>query len=589
MGEIDVGLRESHKVSAVSGTPTLVIRNGFIVDVITGGIFESNVEVFDDKIVGLTKEERSSRLVVDARGGYVIPGFIDSHIHIESTMLIPQELSRILIPHGVTTLMADPHEIANVLGLKGIELLVEMSRSSKVRVFIQVPSRVPTAPGLETTGGELGEKEIEILLERDYAVSLGELNYQNVLRDPAYVNRINISRRYRKRSNGHMAGVLEEELLNMLASTGLTDDHEAVSAEEAFRRLIRGIAVFVREGSSERNLADVLKGLRNKIRDYRLLMFCSDDKHPTDILREGHIDYNVRKAIELGLDPLVAIQMATINPAIYFRVDDLIGSITPGRKADLVVVDSLEKLNIRTVVFNGEVVYHEGRLLFDSPQINLPEWAVRTIRLNPGLKQDDLLLKTSIAEGRALVRVIEITPGQILKRELLEWLKVENGLVLSDLNRDILHIAIVERHKGLLNVGKAFVKGFKLRKGAIASSVSHDHHNIAVIGVDALDMYIAVKRLSEINGGFVAVSEGRIVGEIPLEFAGLMSIRRYEEVVEDLTRLNNAVRSVLGSELSNPFMQLEFVSLPSVPELGLTDRGLVKDYKIVEPIIEVSS
>jgi adenine deaminase len=386
-----------------------------------------------------------------------------------------------------------------------------------------------------------------------------------------------------------MAGILDEELLNMLASIGLTDDHEVVSPEEAFRKLVRGIAVFVREGSSERNLVDVLSGLKTKIRDYRLLMFCTDDKHPTDIIREGHIDYNIRKAIELGLDPIVAIQMATINPAMYFRVDDLIGSITPGRKADLLVVDNLEKLNIRTVIFDGEIVYHEGRLLFEPSKVDLPEWAVKTVRLNPGLKPEDLLLRTNVAEGRALARVIEITPGQILKRELLEWLRIENGFILSDPSRDILHIAVVERHRGLLNVGKAFVKGFKLRKGAIASSVSHDHHNIVVVGVDNLDMYIAVKRLSEINGGFVAVSEGRIVSEIPLEFAGLMSVRRYEEVVEELTRLNNAVRNVLGSELSNPFMQLEFVSLPSIPELGLTDRGLVKDYEIVEPILEVSN
>jgi adenine deaminase len=582
-------LIEYFEAAAGKRRPTLLLKNALVVDVFTGSVVEGNLEIYKDRVIGLTKKVREADLVLDVKGYYLLPGFIDSHIHIESTLLVPQQLARLLLPHGVTTLMADPHEIANVLGVRGVRLLVEMSKMSKIRVFVQVPSRVPTAPGLETTGAALEDRDVEELLREDSAVSLGELNYQNVLRDPGYLRRVEAARRLGKRSNGHMAGVVEEDLVNALASAGLTDDHEVVNGDEAFVKLVRGVAVMVREGSSERNLADVVKGLMGRLRDHRLLMFCTDDKHPTDILREGHIDYNIRKSIEEGLDPIVAVQMATINPAMYFRLDHLVGSLAPGRKADVVVVDSLEKLGIRTVVFDGEVVYHEGRLMFEVPRVEIPEWARNTVRVNPALKAGDLVVKVGSESGKALVRVIEVTPGQILKKELREWLEVRSGVVVGDVGRDIIHIAVVERHKGLPNVGKGFVKGFGLKKGAIGSSVSHDHHNIVVVGVDPSDMYVAVRRLSEIGGGFVAVMNGEILAELPLEFAGLMSTRSYEEVVERLNRLEYMARHVLGSGLSSPFTQLEFVSLPSVPEIGITDRGLVVDYELVDPVVEVYS
>ena len=574
--------------------PTLKIINGYVVDVFSGNIVKTDVIVYRDRVVALGNArdypESPSTRVIDADGMYIVPGFMDAHMHIESTLLVPPQLAKILIPHGVTSLFADPHEIANVLGVSGIKLLLEMTRNVPLRIFIEVPSRVPTAPGLETPGAVLGVREVDEILKLPEAVSLGELNYQNLLSGRMeYFEKIARALQRNKVVNGHLA-MLSGKELNAPLAAGIMDDHECVSAEEALDKVVRGCGILIREGTSERNLVDIISGIMGRVRDYRKFMFCTDDKHPADIVREGHIDYNIRKAIELGLDPVVAIQMATINIASHFRVDHLVGAVAPHRKADLVIVRDLEKLVIDTVVFDGKIVYHKGELLYKPPiRVDVPEFVKNTININPDLKSEDLVIRIDKPARKALVRVINIIPGQIINKEIHEWLNIRNNHVEADIERDILHIAVIDRHRASKNIGKAFVRGFGLREGAIASSVAHDHHNIVVVGTNPNDMLTAVKHLKTIGGGFAAVKNGKIIGDLPLEFAGLLSLEPAENVIDKLEKLNQTVRKELGAKIDAPFMQLEFITLPTVPELGLTDKGLIdaRNYRIIEPVIEL--
>lgn len=571
----------------------LVIRGGTVVDVFTASLLEADVLIYRDRVVALAKRgEGDGARVIDARGMYVAPGLMDAHIHVESTMLVPPRLAEALVPRGVTTLFIDPHEVANVMGVEGIDVLVSLAEGVPLRLFVEVPSRVPTAPGLETSGAYLGPEEVAELLRRPYAVSLGELNWQNLLSGRGeYLLKVAEALKLGRRVNGHLAG-LGGRGLDAAIAAGLMDDHEAVSFEEALERVRRGCAVMIREGTSERNLDNIVKGILDAgLRDLSSFMFCTDDKHPADIVGEGHIDYNVRRAIELGMDPVRAIQLATINIARHFRLDHLLGSVAPGRLADIVILDNLERFRVRTVIFEGEPVYSDGRLLWEPPkEVEVPEHALRTVRVSEELVPKDLLVRAPKGCSLARVRVMGVVPDQIIVEALEADLPVSGGYIMADPGRDIAHIAVVDRHRGTKSVGKAFIKGFGIKKGAMASSVAHDHHNIVVVGTNARDMLAAVKHLARIGGGFAVVADGEVVADLPLPFAGLMSLEPLEAVVKGLEEVNRAAREVLGSGLRAPFMQLEFVTLPTVPEYGLTDKGLIdsRRYAVADPVIECS-
>ena len=584
-------IREVIDASLGKVPPTLIIRGGTVVDVFTGSLIDADVLVFKDRVAALASPGSSSgEVVVDARGKYVVPGLMDAHVHVESTMLIPPRLAEALVPRGVTTLFIDPHEVANVMGVEGIDVLVSLTDGVPLRFFVEVPSRVPTAPGLETSGAYLGPVEVAELLRRPYAVSLGELNWQNILSGrEEYLLKVAEALRLGKVVNGHLAG-LGGRGLDAAIAAGLMDDHEAVSFEEALERVRRGCAVMIREGTSERNLDAIVKGiLEAGLRDLSSFMFCTDDKHPADIVREGHIDHNVRRAVELGMDPVRAIQLATINIARHFRLDHLLGSVAPGRLADIVILDSLERFGVRTVIFGGEPVYVDGRLIWEPPkEVEVPERVLRTVRVSEELAPEDLLIRAPEGCGRVRARVMGVVPDQIVVEALEAELPVAEGYLRADLGRGVAHIAVVDRHRGTKSVGRAFVKGFGLRRGAIASSVAHDHHNVVVVGTNPGDMLVAVKHLASLGGGFAAVLNGKVVADLPLPFAGLMSLEPLDTVVEGLERLNKVAKDALGSSLKAPFMQLEFVTLPTVPEYGLTDKGLIdsRRYVVVDPVIE---
>ena len=565
--------------------PDIVLKNCSLIDVYSEEIIKTDISIINGRIASIQKNYATPKEVLDCDGLYAVPGLLDGHVHLDSTLLTPTQLAKIILPRGTTTVFIDPMEIANVLGIKGVKLLLKDAWSTPLKTYVQISSRVPTAPGLETTGGVLGLKEVLRMLKLEEVIALGELDPSKVIPpQDEYLEKVLATKKARKIGVGHAAGLSGLEL-NAYASAGLNSDHECITVQEALERIKLGIKVMIREGSSERNLEELIKAIIEYGKNPRNFFFCTDDKHPNDIVHEGHIDYNVRKAIELGLDPIKAIQLATINCAEYFRLDDEIGSITPGKIADIVLVQDLKEFKPKIVIANGEIVAKDGKLLKEFLQPKWPKWSMRTVKLKRKVKPIDFEVKSK--KELQSVRVIQIIEGQIINKETQARLTVENGKVKVSIEEDILKIACVERHKRTGRIAIAFVKGFNLKEGAIASSVAHDHHNIIVVGVNDTDMAIAVNSIEEMQGGLIVVSKGKVLEKLELPIAGLMSTYSPDVVIERLEKLNEAARSI-GCKLKAPFMTLSFISLPTVPELGLTDKGLidVKSHKVVDVKLE---
>ena len=543
-----------------------------LVNVHSGEVLPAHIGIKNGRIVTHSALEYTSARTIDAAGAYAIPGFIDTHVHIDSTLLTPEHLAALIVPHGTTTMLADPMEVSNVAGMEGLRALVQLERKLAYHLFVEVPSRVPTAPGLETTGGELNLLDVSEILGWENTVSLGELDPSKVfgLQDE-YLLKISKAEELGKISNGHTAGLSGKDL-TAYACGGLSDDHECVDFEAALQRLRLGLAILIREGSSERNLEPILVGALKAGIDFSNLMFCTDDKHPTDIQCEGHLDYMVNKAIQLGIPPVVAIQMATLNAARHFRIDHLVGSLTPGRYADVILSQTLDQIRPEMVFFQGEQVSAGNQLLSKPQTAAYPDILFNTIRLTRGRAPDDFSLHADGVKCR--VWVIELIRDQIINNQRSAQLRVEAGVVQPDVEQDILKLAVVERYGKNGNIGISFVRGFGLKRGAIASSVSHDHHNIVVTGCSDSDMALCVRAVEEMNGGLAIVADGKVLARLPLPIAGLMSDLSSESVIDQLDELNLAYAG-LGGRLASPFMALSFISLPTVPELGLTDKGLI--------------
>ena len=552
----------------------LLVKDVQLVDVYSAEILATNIGIKNGRVVTIspTLPKLPPLAVIDGEHKYAIPGLIDAHVHIETTLLTPPALAEVIVPHGTTSMLIDPMEISNVAGLDGLLAFIEGIDRLPYRIFIEVSSRVPTAPGLETTGGALGVAETERLLDLDAAVSLGEL-------DPAKIDTLSdehllkiIAAHSRgKIANGHAIG-LSGASLQAYAAAGLNDDHECVTFDELRARLAVGMGVMVREGSSERNLDALISGVVEHGTDTRNLMFCTDDKHTSDIRAEGHINYNVNRAIELGLAPMKAIRMATLNTAQHFHIEHLLGSIAPGRYADFILAPSIEHIDPQRVFVNGKLVAQGGKLAVSPPHIDYPDNLRHTVKLHHSLDDDDFAIRSKGDSIRA--RVIDLIPGQIVNNTMEATLTVKDGIVQPDTERDVLPMFCVERYGKNGNIGRGLIHGFGLKHGAIAGSVSHDHHNIVVVGIDKHDMLVAVKALAEAQGGFVVVDDGAVQAILPLPLCGLMSEAQTEVVDRELAEVRKAAHS-LGCPLDTPFMALSFVSLPTVPALGLTDRGLI--------------
>ncbi len=556
-----------------------------VVNVYSGTIESGAIGIKDGRIVTPYAQGYDSEQVIDGQGMFALPGFIDTHVHLDSTLVVPEFLSQLLLPRGTTVMLSDPMEIANVAGLPGFKALFHSIDKLDYHIFLEVSSRVPTAPGLETTGGELDLDDVSEILTWPQAVSLGELDPSKVLemRDE-YLLKVEAALRLGKICNGHAVGRVGKELV-AYACGGLADDHECVDYEEAVSRLQLGMSVLVREGSTERNLDPIMKGVVKNGTYSHHMMFCTDDKHPDEILEEGHIDFMVNRAIELGLTPMQAIQMATINAAKHFRIEHLIGSLSPGRWADILLVDDLQHISPNKVFFKGRMVVDDGKYIGTLPKPEYPEWLYKTVTLKKGSEGADYRLEAS--GDQAEVWVIDLFPDQIINTRTQSKLDVIDGAVVSDPEQDILKLAVVERHGKNGNIGVSFVKGFGLKNGALASSIAHDHHNIIVAGTNDEDMALCAKIIEEMQGGFVLVSDGKVLGKLALPIAGLLTEEPVEDVIAGLEEINQAYHN-LGGSLPAPFMTISFIGLPTVPDLGLTDMGLIDvfSHRLISSFVE---
>jgi adenine deaminase len=540
--------------------PDLVLRNGRIVNVFSAEVYKADLAVWGGRIVGIGAYK--GRKSIDLKGAFVLPGLIDGHMHVESSMVKVQEFARSVVPRGTTSVICDPHEIANVHGLEGIHYILNSSKYSPVNIFVMLSSCVPATP-FETSGANLRGFDLYPLLREKWVLGLGEvMNYPGVLlEDEGLLDKISMTQD--KRIDGHAPGLSGRDL-NAYVAAGVNSDHESTSVDEVIEKLRLGMHIMIREGSVTKNLRDLLPAVTTE--NLSRCFFVTDDRHPKDLLRKGHVDHMVKMAVKEGLDPVSAIRLATINTAQYFRLKDL-GAIAPGYFADLVVVDDLRRFNVRMVFKNGRVVAKDGEMVVARPR--LPQITLRSSINIRWLKPEDFDIP---ATGRS-VKVINLVPDQIVTKTSVETAKVEDGMLVADVERDLLPIAVVERHLASGNIGRGVVRGFGFRKGAIASSVSHDSHNIAVVGTSREEMMAAVIEISKMRGGLAVVRDGRLVAGLPLPVAGLMSERTLPEVVEGLDKVTAAARR-LGSKLEDPFMALSFLSLPVIPELKVTDKGL---------------
>jgi len=513
-------------------------------------------------------------VVIEADQLYALPGLIDGHIHIESTMLDPVEFARVVVPRGTTAVMIDPHEIANVLGVEGVRLMIARTEKIPLKVYVQVPSCVPSTTNLETAGAKIGPKEVQLMLKWPRIVGLGEvMNYPGVLAGDRNLRlMIEQTGRARKVVEGHAPGLLGRELSGYL-SAGISGDHESTTEEELVEKIRLGCVVEIREGSTSHNLSTLIHAIRSHNLSSRRTVLVSDDRHASDLMKLGHMDHNVRRAIEEGMDPIDAISMATLNTAEHFRVDDEIGGIAPGKRADIVLTRYLSNMKAETVIADGRIVAKDGVLAKEVPSPRFPPRSLRTVHLKRQLRPSDFVVKSEMKDGRARIVVID-TSGEILTKKTCQETTVRDYQIQSDLERDILKITVIERHKRTGNIGRGFVRGFGLKAGAISSSVAHDSHNICVVGTNDSDMALAANEIARIQGGLVAAKDGKIMAELALPFAGLMSTRSIEEVNHAERCLSEVVRN-FGCAFSSPFMVMSFLSLAVIPEIRLTDKGII--------------
>jgi adenine deaminase len=548
----------AHRIAVARGDEPadLVIAGGRVLSVFTREWIECDVAVVDGWIAGLGRYEGRERL--DAAGRYVVPGFIDAHVHIESSRLLPAEFARLVLPFGTTCVVADPHEIANVLGTDGVHWLLDATEGMPLDVRFTASSCVP-ASRFESPRRALTEGDLEGLLRRRRVVGLAEMmNFPGVIGgDPVELAKLELDGA--ARTDGHAPGV-RGAALQAYAAAGIGSDHESTTIEEGRERLRAGMWLLVREATGARNLRDLIP-LARELGPHRMA-FCTDDRDPQHIASDGHVNALVRDAVAEGVDPADALVMATLNPATWHGLAGL-GAVAPGHRADLLILPDLER-------FVPDVVLTAGRPPGQVERPPVPEWVRHTVRVAP-LTLGDLRIPW---EGDGAARVIGVIPGQIVTEGLTEMPTAAAGAVVADPGRDLAKIAVVERHLGTGRIGLGLVRGLGLRNGAIASTVAHDAHNIVCVGVDDGDMARAIQRLAELGGGMVVVRERGIRAELPLPVAGLLSDAPLERVLEETTTLLAAARE-LGTPLEAPFDAIAFLSLSVIPELKITDRGLV--------------
>ncbi len=548
----------------------LALRNAMLVNVWSGEIYPTDIVIHDGRIVALGADY-SAKQEIDLQARYVCPGFIDAHVHIESSLCTPPEFARAVAPHGVTSVVTDPHEIANVLGMQGIDFMLERAKDGPISMFVNAPSCVP-ATNMETSGARLEADDLAPLLANQWVTGLAEvMNYPGVVYgDEGMLDKLD--RFQSKILDGHCPALTGKQL-NAYVAAGIGSEHECTTVEEALEKLRLGLTIFIREGTTTRNLRPLLPLITPQ--NHTRICFCTDDRQPNSLIDEGSIDFMVRTAITQGVDPVMAIRMGTLNTAQYFRLYDY-GVIAPGKWADMVVFSDLYNLQPEMVYRRGQLVAQDGAMVTEKP-------AMRPIKLPPSvnIRLDNLDLTIPAQSKR--IRVIGGLGDQVVTRHLIEDAKITDHQALSNTERDILKMVVIERHHAGGNVGKGFINGFGLKRGAIAGTVAHDHHNLVVIGVDDVSIRRAVQAVIDIGGGLVAVDGEELMGILALPVAGLMTELPLEQVRREYDLMIGHAQA-LGSTMPDPFMAMSFMALEVIPKLKLTDVGLVdvEQFKVVD-------
>ena len=558
-----------------------ILEHCRMINVNTKEILNADIAIQSGYIVGIgdvSGLRDASTRIIDVNHSYVSPGLLDGHVHFESSMVTLSQFARKALEHGTTGIVIDPHEIANVLGRQGIELVMEEAKSLALNIFVAVSSCVP-ATLFETSGASLDTADVQALMDNEMVVGLGEvMDFPAVLSgDASKLAMIQATRERRLVVDGHAPGLSGLDLWGYMAA-GISSDHESLVYEEALEKLRLGMKLMLREGSAAKSLENFLPRLLEEGVSLENVFFVTDDKHPEDLLA-GYMDSIVRKAIALGLDPLDAISMCTVNAARHYRIDHLVGSISIGRRADLVILDDLEGFSIHSVIAGGALIEAQ------TPVFNYPDYVFDTIRYRE-IKPQDLQMIYA-PNSSASVNVIQVFPDRIFtEKDNAKLVTDGSGILLPDVNRDILTTAVIERHGKNGNIGLGFVNGFGLKSGAFAQSIGHDSHNVVVTGTDHADMALAANAIKEMKGGIVLVQDGEVLDSLSLPFAGLLSPDPVEDVALELDRLHGRIKE-MGCTLPAPFITHSFIALPVIPKLRLTDMGLfdVERFGMIEVII----
>ncbi len=539
----------------------LVIKNANVVNVLSEEIHKCDIAIADGIIAGIS-DNYSGEKEIDVNGAYVTPSFIDGHVHLESSMMLPSEFAKAVLPAGTTTVVIDPHEISNVFGLHGISFMHEAVKNLPMDVFTMLPSCVPATP-FETSGFDLNSYDLSLVIDKPWVLGIAEMmNFPGVLNlDKNVMAKLELAKSRDKRIDGH-APFLSSKDLCAYISSGVKSDHECTNPQEAIEKLRLGMYLMIREGTAAKDLNALIPVLQNC--NTRKCLFVTDDRHPSDL--GEHINGMVRRAVEAGVNPVKAIQCASLNTAEYFGLKDL-GAVAPGYKADLLILPDLKSFKPDFVLKNGEVIVENGKLTAHIDDSETP--SVRGSVNVKWIEEDDFRIETN----SNTVKTIEVIPHQLVTKSVTSKIKIENGNAISNIDTDTLKICVIERHRATGNIGKGFVKGFNLKSGAIASTVAHDSHNMIIVGTNDYDMYVAAVELVKSQGGKVVVKDGEVISKLPLPIAGLMSDKEFNYVLSKCDELNSAAHSI-GCTLEDPFMTMGFLSLPVIPELKITDKGI---------------
>jgi adenine deaminase len=567
------------KVAMGEEKAELVIKNGKIINVYSREVHRADIAIKGGRIAlvgdaGHTIGKKTE--VMKADGFFLAPGLIDAHIHIEASMLTPTQFARACLPRGVTAVLWEPLWTANVLGKRGVKFFLEEGNKTPLKLFAAASSGVPPAStNMITPAAEFDAEDIEEMLGWEMVVGLGELvNFDKAITgDRDTLEKIQAALERGKTVDGSAPEFRGKEL-NAYSVAGVQSDHEAITLDEAIERIRLGMRLVIREGSSMRNLSELIRAVTEKGLDPRNCCFCVDDKDIREIVREGLIDYMVRRAIAAGVDPIVAIQIASLNAAEYMGIDGDVGSIAPGRFADILFIDDLQKFTVRRVMVDGKVVATNGKLVAEISPPKYPKWALNTVRIRKKLTPEDFAIRTD-KKDKVKVRVIRVFPDQIISDPEVETLPVRDGQILSDPAKDVLKIVMVERFgKTKVNIGKGFVKGFGFDRGTIASSIAPDVHQVIAVGSDDASISRAINRLIEIQGGIVVCRDEEILSELPLPIGGIVSPEPYEKVIAGLEKIHTATRKI-GCKLPSPFMTLAFAGCPTLTKFKISDKGLI--------------